>query len=218
MDEASAPPTSAVSPAPDAPTPVRERLCPCGATAPSLLPFPGQRPRKCEECGTPLVRRRGEQCGSTFDRALGGALVAGTLGALVWMFAARATGTGAHWVLPVLGALAGGAAWAAAGERGGRVQWAAVAGLFVAAVVGEVLLYRAALLQRLVRMHEDEGASDAAASAAEEFEEMRVAEYLHIELSLGLLAGLAAATVIAWWITRAPAAIVAFERPDAAPD
>ena len=66
---------------------------------------------------------------------------------------------------------------------------------------------------RLVRMHETEGAQDAAASAASEHARMSVGDYLHIELSLGLLLGVAVAIALAWWITRAPRAVVAFDQP-----
>ena len=129
------------------------------------------------------------------------------------MLVARTTATGAHVVLPVAGLLVGLGARLAARARGGPVQAASVLGVLAAVVVGELLLFRAALQPRLVAMHRAEGAADADVRAQDELGRMGMGEYLHIELGAGFLLGVTAALIVAWLVTRAPTAVVAFRAP-----
>ncbi len=194
--------------------------CPCGAPAPEPLPGPGCAPAPCARCATPLVRS-GAVPAPAAERALGAALLVAAVSAVGWMLAAKATGTGAYWSLPIAGAGVGLASAMAARARGGRVQAAAACGFLIFLALGEVLIYRSALLPRLVALHSAEGASDAEILARTELDRMDVAQFLHIELTVGLFVGLAIGLAVALLLNRAPPAVVAFHKrvpPPAAPE
>ncbi len=144
------------------------------------------------------------------ERSVGVALLIASLLAVTWMFVARTTGGAAHFMLPIAGALIGVGAWAGARTRGPAVQRAA--GLSFAAffVFGEVLLYRGALLPRLISLHAAEGAPNADILAHQELRSMELPQYLHVELTFTLFSGLAAGLVLALLLTRAPVAVAAF--------
>lgn len=192
-------------------------LCPCGAPAPDPLPDPGRAPVRCVACDTPLVRPGGVSRDDS-ERGLGAALLAASVLAVGWMFAARWTDGAAHWVLPVAGLLVGAVAWVTAGARGPSVQRSAALAFTAFVVLGEVLLYRGALLTRLVHMHTAEGAPNPELLAQQELSETGISEYLHVELTFWLFAGFAAGLFLALRVTRAPAAVEAFLAPPAARD
>jgi len=146
------------------------------------------------------------------ERSIGVALLLASVLSVAWMFVARTTGGSAHYALPVAGALIGGGAWLGARTRGPAVQRAAALSFAAFVVFGEVLLYRGALLPRLVALHRAEGAPDAEVLAHQELEGMELTQYLHVELTLTLFAGLAAGLVLALLLTRAPVAVAAFVR------
>ena len=190
----------------------RGLLCPCGAPAPDELPSPGRRPLRCASCATPLVQPGGVPRDDA-ERALGAALLLASVLAVAWMFAARWTDGAAHWALPAAGALIGLAAWAAAHARGPAVQRAAALSFVGFVVLGEVLLYRGALLTRLTVMHAAEGAENAELLARQELSDTGVPEYLHVELTFWLFVGFAVGIFLALRLARAPAAVEAFLEP-----
>jgi hypothetical protein len=153
------------------------------------------------------------------ERSVGVALLVASLLAVVWMFVARASGSPAHAVLPVAGLVIGLAARLGARTCGPPVQRTAALSFAAFVAFGEVLLYRGALLPRLVALHRDEGASDAEVLAQQEFSGMEVSQYLHVELTLTLFLGVAAGLCLALWLTRSPVAVAAFRAPeDAVPE
>jgi hypothetical protein len=194
------------------PPPAHLLLCPCGAAAPSDLLAPGRVPGRCLQCSTPLVRPGGVPRDDV-ERALGAALLMASVLAVAWMFAARATDGAAHWTLPIAGVAIGAIARVAARGRGPAVQRAAALSFAAFVALGEVLLYRGALLTRLIALHEFEGAENAELLALQEIEETGFAEYLHVELTLWLFVGAAVGLLLALRLTRAPVAVEAFLAP-----
>lgn len=144
---------------------------------------------------------------------MGAALLAASLLAVAWMFAARLTDGAAHWMLPPAGLVIGVTAWATSRARGPAVQRAAALAFTAFVVLGEVLLYRGALLTRLIVLHAAEGAANPEVLARDELAETGIAEYLHVELTFWLFVGFAVGMFLALRATRAPAAVEAFLAP-----
>lgn len=144
---------------------------------------------------------------------MGAALLLGSLLAVAWMFAARWTDGAAHWMLPPAGALIGLVAWWSARARGPAVQRAAALSFAGFVVLGEVLLYRGALLTRLTSMHAAEGAENAQLLARQELADTGVTEYLHVELTFWLFVGFAVGIYLALRLAKAPIAVEAFLAP-----
>jgi hypothetical protein len=154
------------------------------------------------------------------ERAFGTALLAGAVVAAGWVLTARAmsagafgmprwTSSGAALFLP-LGALASAlGARAAAGRRAPAVQWAAVTGTVAALVLGEMLNYRHALMQRLIAMHAEEGVTDAVLRAQDEHRDMDWWKYLGIEAGFAWFVAVSASLWLAWRLARAPDAVPA---------
>jgi hypothetical protein len=189
-------------------------LCPCGLPAPADTPAAGRAPVRCADCGTPLVRPGGVPRDDA-ERAFGAALLVASLLAVAWMFAARWTDGAAHWVLPLAGIVIGLASWMSARARGPAVQRAAALAFAGFVLLGEVLLYRGALLTRLTAMHAAEGAPNPEVLARDELAETGIAEYLHVELTFWLFVGFAVGMFLALRLTRAPLAVEAFLPPPA---
>ena len=197
-------------------------LCPCGAPAPETLPAPGRDPVRCSRCATPLVAP-GVVPQSQVERGLGAATIVAVLLAAAWAAVCHLTGTGAPWSLAVAGLAVGVAARAAARARGGRVQLAAGLALVVFFLLGEFLIYRHALLPRLVAMHTTEGSPDAEILAQQELERIHddvdfyvwPERYASLEATRDLCLAMAAGIAAALWVTRARPAVAAFSPPAA---
>ncbi len=191
-------------------------VCPCGAPAPAYLPPRGRRPVRCERCDTPLVAADGLPP-DAYERGAGSALFTATLCAVAWMVVARATGSGATALVPAAALAIGLSAWWGARTRGPVVQLAAGSAFAAFLVFGEVLLYRGALLPRLVALHRAERADDPLDMARRELREMDVAHYSHIELTFGFFVAVALGFAAVLLVTRAPRAVVAFVRREPPP-
>lgn len=149
---------------------------------------------------------------ASFERAAGAALLLGVACAAGWMLTSMWTAAPAVYCV-VLGSVAIGlAARFAARHRGARIQAAALLGLVVFLVLGEVLIYRQALLPRLTAMHQAEGAKFPEARAKRELDRMDLSKFLHIEASLSLFAAVGLGVASALLLTRAPQAVVAHSR------
>jgi hypothetical protein len=192
--------------------------CPCGAPAPEPLPAPGRRPVPCGACGAPLVAPgRVEQ--SALETGGAAAALAAVGAAFAWVLVARRAESGAPWVIPA-GALAvAGAVRLGARARSSELRWIAVGAWLVFLVLGELLLFRHALLPRLVAMHAAEHAADPASLGADEHRAMTWANYLHIELGIGWWAAVGLSVAVLWRVLRPLPAVPAFAspRPAAAP-
>lgn len=176
---------------------------------------------RCASCDTPLVGP-GKMSSWRIEKALGGGLLVGVVCAAAWVALSESSGTGAPFVVAGAGVLVGVAARMASRSRGFGVQMAALAAFVVFVLLGEVLLYRHALLPRLEAMHQREGAMDYEIRARHEEQRLRdlsfgeqLEHYMHIEMTLALFVALAMGGGLAVLITRAPPAVAAFLAPRA---
>lgn len=139
---------------------------------------------------------------------------AGVLAAVVcgfgWVLVARAASSGTHAAIPVGALLVAWAVRLAARARSTDLRWIALGAASLFLVLGELLLYRHALLARLVAMHAAEGAHEPDVLGADEYSAMTASKYLHIELDLGWWAAVALAAVLVWRTLAPPPAVPAF--------
>lgn len=186
--------------------------CPCGLPAPASLPAPGRTPVVCDGCGTPLVQP-GPPAPGAVERGLAAGLLAAVGAAWGWVLASRATVSGAPWAIPAGALVVGAAVWAVARTRGPRLQAAALLAFVVFLALGEVMLYRQTLRERLVAMHAAERSREPELLADQELREMTAGRYLGIEVGLAWWACALGGAAISWRLLRAPAAVAAFGPP-----
>ena len=209
-------------------------LCPCGAPAPGALPRPGAPPIDCTRCGSPLVQP-GRVPPAALEWGLAAGVLAGAAAAYGWMLVPRLAAPAAErgWTF-VVSAVEGGAPWwiclgalvvawavrLAARVRSPGLQWIAVLAFVVFLCIGEVLLYRHGIRDRLIAMHAAEGVADPEIRGDEEFQSMTFLKYLRIEVGLAWCGAVAIGTWIQSFVLRPVPAVAAFvvpESPELAP-
>lgn len=195
-------------------------VCPCGALVDGPLPAAGRPPAPCGACGAPLVAPGGVGR-SALETGTAAAVLAAVVCAFAWVGLARAFDGAVHAAIPA-GALV--IAWSVrrgAKVRAPQLQWIAGAATLAFLALGELLLYRHALLGRLVAMHAAEqvagGGTDSAVLAEDEYRAMTPGKYLHIELDLAWWAAVALGAFIVGRTLRPLPSVPAFVVPEATP-